>query len=43
VFQVDGAELRLGDVVPKVAALLTMDLTDVNAALTQKGVAAHGA
>ena len=39
VFQVDGGELRLGDFVPKVAALLAMDLTHVNAAMEQKGVA----
>jgi len=38
VFQVDGGELRLGDVVPKLAVLLAMDLTHVNAALAQKGV-----
>jgi hypothetical protein len=38
VFQVDCAELRLGDVVPKVSALLAMDLTHVNTALAQKGV-----
>jgi hypothetical protein len=39
VFQVKEGELRLGDVVPKLAALLAMDLTHVNAALAQKGVA----
>jgi predicted aspartyl protease len=33
VFRVDGAELRLGDIVPKVEALLALDLTHVNAAL----------
>ena len=38
VFKVDGAELRLGVVVPKVAALLAMDLAHVNAALAEKGV-----
>ena len=32
-------ELRLGDVVPSLATLLAMDLTHVNAALAQKGVA----
>jgi hypothetical protein len=39
VFQVQGPELRLGEVMPKLAALLAMDLTDVNAALAQKRVA----
>jgi len=39
VFRVDGAELRLGAVVPRLGALLAMDLTHVNAALAQKGVA----
>lgn len=38
VFEVDGAELHLGGIVPRVAALLAMDLTHVNAALAQKGV-----
>ena len=38
VFRVEGAELRLGDVVPKLATLLAMDLTHVNLALAQKGV-----
>jgi hypothetical protein len=38
VFQVEDAELRLGDVVPRVSPLLAMDLTHVNAALAQKGV-----
>jgi len=38
VFQVDGGELRLGDVVPKLERLLAMDLTHVNAALEHKGV-----
>lgn len=37
VFQVVGAELRLGDVVPKLSTLLAMDLTHVNIALAQKG------
>jgi heme-degrading monooxygenase HmoA len=40
VFQVDGAELRLGDVVPKLAKLLAMDLAHVDEALAQRGVAA---
>jgi len=39
VFQVDGAELRLGDVVPKLAKLLAMDLAHVDEALAQRGVA----
>jgi len=40
VFEVKAVELRLGDVVPKPAILLAMDLSHVNAALAQKGVAA---
>ena len=39
VFEVRGAELRLGDVVPHTDALLAMDLTHVNSALAQKGAA----
>ena len=39
VFQVRGADLRLGDVVPRPGALLAMDLTHVNAALAKKGAA----
>ena len=39
VFQVRGADLRLGDVVPRPGALLAMDLTHINAALAQKGAA----
>lgn len=39
VFRIDGAELRLGEVVPRPSALLAMDLVHVNTALAQKGVA----
>lgn len=39
VFQIHGAELRLGDVVPRPSALLAIDLTHVNTALAQKGAA----
>ena len=39
VFRVVGAELRLGEVVPKLETLLALDLTHVNAALAQKNVA----
>jgi hypothetical protein len=39
VFRVQGAKLRIGDVTPKLATLLAMDLTHVNAALAQKGIA----
>ena len=37
VFQISGAELRLGEVVPRLAGLLAIDLGHVNAALAQKG------
>jgi len=40
VSRIRGAELRLGDVVPRTSALLAMDLAHVNAALAQKGVGA---
>jgi Aspartyl protease len=39
VFEVRGAELRLGDVIPRPAMLLAMDLGRVNEAMAQKGAA----
>lgn len=39
VFQVENAALQVGDVAPSLNVLLAMDLTHVNAALAQKGVA----
>ena len=37
VFRVQGADLRLGKVVPQLEGLLAMDLTHVNEALARKG------
>ena len=37
VFQISGAELRLGDVVPRLEGLLAIDLSHVNEALAQRG------
>jgi aspartyl protease len=37
VYLVDGADLRLGDLTPRLAALLAMDLSHANAALARKG------
>jgi predicted aspartyl protease len=39
VFEVRGAELRLGEVVPRPKALMAMDLSHVDAALAQQGAA----
>jgi hypothetical protein len=37
IFRVSGADLRLGDAVPRTRGLYAMDLNHVNAALAQKG------
>jgi hypothetical protein len=39
VFEVRGAELRLGEVVPRPKALIAMDLSHADAALVQQGAA----
>ena len=39
VFEVRGAELRLGEVVPRPQILVAMDLSHADAALAQQGVA----
>jgi hypothetical protein len=39
VFEVRGAELRLGEVVPRPKALMAMDLSHTDAALVQQGAA----